>query len=192
MPAMRVSLYLRVSTAGQTTDNQEAPLQEWAERNGWNIVRTYRDVASGAKSSRPALNDLLADARRRRFDAVLVTRIDRIARSLPHLLWVTGEMDRHGVVLKDLHSGFDLATSTGRLTLGILGSIAQFERDLVIERTKAGLERARAQGKHCGRPTKALDPADLKRLLVAGKSVADIARELHVSRQTIYSRLRAG
>jgi DNA invertase Pin-like site-specific DNA recombinase len=155
-----VALYLRVSTDEQTTRNQERPLRDWARRMNWNVVRVYKDKGiSGAKSSRPALSQMLRDAKHGMFNTVLIARIDRLARSLSHLLWVVQELDRLGIALKDLNTGFDLETSTGRLTLGILGSIAQFERDLIIERTKAGIARARAEGKHCGRPSKKLDVA---------------------------------
>jgi DNA invertase Pin-like site-specific DNA recombinase len=159
----------------------------------WNVVRVYKDKGiSGAKSSRPALSRMLRDAKHGLFAAVLIARIDRLARSLSHLLWVVQELDRLGIALKDLNTGFDLETSTGRLTLGILGSIAQFERDLIIERTKAGIARARAEGKHCGRPAKKLDVAEIRRMRSDGKPVAEIAKVFRVSRQTIYSLLKTG
>lgn len=189
--AEQVALYLRVSTKDQTTANQERPLRDWASRMGWEVARVYKDVGvSGAKSSRPALNRMISDARNGAFRSLLVARLDRVARSLQHLLWVCGELERAGVRLRDLNTGFDPGTSVGKLTLGILGSIAQFERDLIIERTKTGIERARAEGKHCGRPSKRGATAKaIGKMQSEGLSVAEIAKALGVSRQTVYNRL---
>lgn len=187
----KVAIYLRVSTTEQTTANQERPLRDWANRMGWQVVRVFDDSGvSGAKANRKALNQMLKEARQGKFAAVLVARLDRIARSLPNLLWVVGELERAGVGLRDLNTGFDPSTSVGRLTLGILGSIAQFERDLIIERTRAGISRAKLQGKHCGRPIKAsVQSAKIIAMRSAGQGVAEIAEALGVSRQTVYNRL---
>lgn len=136
---MKCAIYSRVSTSDQSVDMQLDELRTFCERREFDIVQEYVDRGvSGARESRPALNRLLADARRRRFDGVLVYRYDRFARSLRQLVNALGEFDSLGIHFISLHEGVDTSTPSGRLIFGIFGSIAEFERSLITERVKSG------------------------------------------------------
>ena len=129
---MKAAIYSRVSTADQNVDMQLDELRAYCQRRGFEVADEYVDSAvSGAKESRPALNRLLADARRRKFDAVLVYRYDRFARSLRQLVNALGEFDALGIHFISLHEGVDTSTPSGRLVFGIFASIAEFERSLI-------------------------------------------------------------
>jgi len=128
-------------------------LREYADRRNWQIVEEYVDSGvSGSKDSRPALNRLMADACQRKFDSVLVWKIDRWGRSLKHLVTSLAELDAFGVTFVSLRDNLDLSTPSGRLMMQLLGAMAEFERALIQERVKAGLRNARAKGKRLGRP----------------------------------------
>ena len=137
----RVALYARVSTHnGQDPEVQLRDLREYAGRRGLEIVKEYTDVGiSGSKDSRPMLNELVADAHRRRFDAVLVWKFDRFARSLRHLVNALAELEALGVAFISFRDNVDLSTPSGRLMFQIIGAMAEFERSLIQERVKAGL-----------------------------------------------------
>src|ERR1700732_1268 len=141
MTANRGALYSRVSTHhGQNPELQLRELREYAEARGLTIVQEYTDVGfSGSKDSRPALNQLMADARRRRFDSVLVWKIDRWGRSLKHLVTSLAELDAYGVAFVSLRDSLDLGTPSGRLMMQLLGAMAEFERSLIQERVRAGV-----------------------------------------------------
>src|SRR5918992_6404327 len=145
---MRVGMYARVSTtAGQTCENQLIELREFCERRGWNVYREYVDEGvSGAKDRRPALDQLVADAKRRRFDVLVCWRLDRLGRNLRHLILLLDELQSVGVAFVSLSEGIDATTPAGRLQLHVLGAIAEFERDRIRERVRAGLGGARGQG----------------------------------------------
>lgn len=148
----RAAIYARVSTGSQDTENQLRALREVAERSGWAVAHTYTETASGATSRRPKLDAMLADAARRRFDVVMVWDISRLGRSLRDLL---NTFEALRAVRVDLHihqQGIDTATPLGEAMMQMSGIFAQFERTLIVERTKAGIARARAQGKRIGRP----------------------------------------
>ena len=147
-PASRAALYARVSTlSGQNPEVQLAELREYASRRGWAIAGEYVDRGiSGAKESRPALNRLMGDAHRRKFDAVLVWKLDRFARSLKQLVNALAEMEALGIAFVSLRDNLDLSTPSGRLMFQIIGAMAEFERALIQERVRAGLRHARAQG----------------------------------------------
>jgi len=149
----RVALYARVSTLNnQDPEMQLAELREYADRRGWQIYEEYTDQGvSGTKESRPALNRLMSDAYRRRFDAILVWKIDRFGRSLKHLVNSLAELASLGVAFISLRDNLDLSTPSGRLMFQIIGAMAEFERALIQERVRAGLRNARASG-HCARP----------------------------------------
>lgn len=149
----RAALYVRVSTADQDTDAQESELRRYAEHHGWSVYKVYRDRGqSGAKNSRSALDELMSDCRRRRVDAVLVWKFDRFARSLKHLITALEEFKERGVDFVSCTEQIDTSTSSGKCFFQIVGAIAEFERDLVSERVKAGLAYARKRGKRLGRP----------------------------------------
>ena len=145
---MRVAIYSRVSTQEQTTAGQLDELRSYCERRKWEIVAEYTDEGvSGSTESRPGLNHLLADAKRRMFDAVLVYRYDRFARSLRQLVNALCDFDALGIHFVSLHEGVDTSTPNGRLVFGIFASIAEFERELIRSRVRSGIAAARARGK---------------------------------------------
>src|SRR5215475_164884 len=148
----RAAIYVRVSTLEQDTDLQETELRDYCERRGWEYV-VYRDKGqSGAKHDRPALNQMLNDLRRRKFDVMVVWKLDRLARSLKQLLTIGEECQSLGVDLVSLRQNIDTTLPAGRLTFQILGAVAEFERELLRERVRAGMAQARRTGKHVGRP----------------------------------------
>ncbi|MEE9609998.1 MAG: recombinase family protein, partial [Desulfatiglandales bacterium] len=152
----RVALYLRVSTTnGQTTLNQKRELEKVAIRSGWKIVREYQDEGvSGAKGrdKRPAYNELLRDATRKEFDLVAAWSVDRLGRSLQDLVSFLGEIQGLGVDLYLHQQAVDTSTPAGKALFQMMGVFAEFERAMIRERVKAGLARARAEGKRLGRP----------------------------------------
>jgi DNA invertase Pin-like site-specific DNA recombinase len=185
---MRLALYARVSTTDQRSEIQLHALHVYAEARGLAVAETYVDHGvSGAKDRRPALDRLLADARHRRFGVLAVTKLDRLARSVHHLTTLGKELEALGVDLVVLDQAIDTSTPSGRLLFHVLGSIAEFERDLIRERTSAGVAAARRRGTRFGRP-KALAPEALDRLgrlIRAGRSHRYVATLLGVSKATI-------
>ena len=189
----RVALYARVSTTEQRPDVQLDPLRSYATARGFEVAGEFVDHGiSGAKARRPALDRLLADARRRRFDAVACVKLDRLARSVNHLTTLGQELAALGVDLIVLDQAIDTSTPTGRLLFHVLGSIAEFERDLIRERVTAGMRAARRRGVQFGRPL-ALDAAQLaraRRLASFGHSQRAIAGQLGVSKSVVGRALR--
>jgi DNA invertase Pin-like site-specific DNA recombinase len=180
---MRAAIYARVSTVEQEPENQLQELRRYCELRGWSAQEYVDRGVSGAKDRRPALDQLVADAKRRRFDVLVVWRLDRLGRNLRHLILLLDELAAVGVAFVSLNEGIDTATPAGRLQLHILGAIAQFERDRIRERVVAGLVRARKQGKTLGRPKEQLP---LERLAsVAHLSLTEGAAVLGVSRSTL-------
>lgn len=158
---MRAAIYARVSTHnGQDPEMQLRELREYCQRRGWYGVTEYVDVGiSGAKEKRPELDRLLADAHRREFDAVVVWRFDRFARSVSHLLRALETFCSLGIDFVSLSEQVDTSTPAGKLVFTVLGAVAELERSLIVERVRAGLRNARAKGKRLGRPRRAVDPA---------------------------------
>jgi DNA invertase Pin-like site-specific DNA recombinase len=179
---MRVALYARVSTlTNQNPEMQLSELREYAARRGWTIAGEYVDQGiSGSKESRPELNRLMTDAHRRKFDAVLCWKIDRFGRSLKHLVNALADLDAYGVAFVSLRDNLDLSTPSGRLMFQIIGATAEFERALVQERVRAGLRNARARGKRLGRPTVAVDVAQIAKLRASGASWSDISHQMRI------------
>ena len=165
MRRKRAAIYVRVSTIEQDTDLQETELQQYVESRGWECV-VYRDKGqSGAKHDRPALNQMLHNLRRRKFDVMVVWKLDRLARSLKQLLIIGEECRSLGVDLVSLRQNIDTTLPAGRLTFQILGAVAEFERELLRERVKAGMAQARRNGKHCGRPAlRKFQPTAIQRM----------------------------
>src|SRR5271157_1297488 len=180
----RVALYARVSTCnGQDPEMQLSKLREYASRRGWTITSEYIDQGvSGSKESRPELNRLMADAHRRKFDAVLVWKIDRFGRSLKHLVNALADLCAYGVAFVSFRDNLDLSTPSGRLMFQIIGAMAEFERSLIQERVKAGLRNARAKGKKFGRPRVQVDAARVAALRHEGLSWSQVCRTLNVSK----------
>lgn len=189
---MKVALYARVSKAdeSQNPENQLMRLRSYANEREWQVYREYVDHASGANANRPLLNQMLRDARGRRFSLVLTTKIDRIARSSLNLKQIIAELEARGIKFECTDQPFSTNTPTGKLLFGILGEIAEFERSLIVERTKAGLQRAKAQGKRLGRPKVAVDRARILELKAQGLGYRRIADALGVSHQTVLNRLK--
>jgi DNA invertase Pin-like site-specific DNA recombinase len=181
---MMAALYARVSTTDQTCDNQLIELRRYCEARGWPTWREFVDTGvSCSKDRRPALDELLAHARRRRFDVVVCWRLDRMGRNLRHLVTLLEDLNDLGIGFVSLGEGIDLGTPAGRLQLHILAALAEFERSRIQERVRAGLARVRAAGQRLGRPVR---PVPLERLqTVRGLSVREAARRLRVSRSTV-------
>jgi DNA invertase Pin-like site-specific DNA recombinase len=150
---MKIAIYARNSTSEdkQNPESQLKPLRERCEKEGWDYT-IFQEFASGAKESRPELDKMLQRIRQKEFDAVLVWRLDRLGRSLKHLLQLIEEFNKKDVAFISLQEGFDTSTPQGELFFHIAGAFAQFERRLIQERINAGLDRAKAEGKKLGRP----------------------------------------
>ena len=184
----RVAIYARVSTTnhGQDVSLQTRELQQFAIARGWQVAGEYVDTGvSGAKDSRPELNRLMADAKRRRFDAVLVWKLDRFGRSLRHLVNALAEFESLGIAFVSLSDNLDLSTASGRLMFNIIGAMAEFERELIRERVRAGMKNARAKGARIGRPRANVDASQIARLRDGGASLRAIASLLGVSVGTV-------
>src|SRR6202047_2218728 len=183
---MRAAIYARVSTAnnGQDPGAQTRDLGEFCERRGRSLVE-YVDIGiSGTKEKRPALDTLMADAHKRKFDVVVVARFDRFARSVSHLLRALETFQALGIQFVSLSEQLDTSTPTGKMVFTVLGAVAELERSLIVERVKAGLRNARAKGKRLGRPEKIVDPARIGRLRAQGVSWRKIARQMECSART--------
>jgi len=182
----RVALYARVSTTDQSTDSQLLDLRRYVRERGWTIYREYVDEGiSGTKDSRPALNELLNDAKKRRFDVVLVWRFDRFARSTKHLILALEEFKNLGIDFVSYQENIDTSSPLGSAIFTIISAVAQLERDIIAERVKAGLRRAKENGKKLGRPSKKVDRYEIRRLRSEGRSLRQIAAELNVSKNTV-------
>lgn len=185
----RIALYARVSTVNgnQDPEMQLAELREYAARRRLTIYDEYVDHGvSGSKESRPALNRMMVDARRREFDAVLVWKIDRLGRSLKHLVVTLADLNALGVAFISLRDNLDLSTPSGRLMFQIIGAMAEFERALIQERVRAGLRNAKAKGKRIGRPRQPVDSGKVLELRSGGVSWRDISQRLGVGLGTVY------
>jgi DNA invertase Pin-like site-specific DNA recombinase len=186
-PQFKMALYARVSTAhnGQDPEMQLRELREYCARRGWAIHHEYIDVGiSGAKENRPELDRLLADAHGRRFDAVVVWRFDRFARSVSHLLRALETFRALGIEFVSLSEQVDTSTPAGKLVFTVLGAVAELERSLIAERVKAGLRHARAKGTRLGRPKVEVDAAQVANLRHTGASWAQICAQLGLSKGT--------
>lgn len=190
---MRVAIYARVSTAnnGQSPEMQTRELREYAERRCWSLAGEYVDIGiSGTSEKRPALEKLMADAHKRRFDVVCVWRFDRFARSVSHLLKALETFKALGIDFVSYSEQMDTSTPAGKMVFTVLGAVAELERSLIVERVKAGLRNARAKGKRLGRPRKVLDVAKIAALRAKGVGWKRIAAELGLGVGTIYEAAR--
>ena len=180
----RAAIYARVSTLDQEPGNQLHELVRYCDARGWQAVEYVDHGVSGSKDKRPALDTLLKDARRRKVDVVVCWRLDRLGRSLKHLITLLDELAALGVAFVSLAEGIDATTPAGKLQMHILGAIAEFERARIAERVKAGLQRARKQGQQLGRPRFQLPQEAIEQ--ARGLSVRSAARKLGISRSAAH------
>jgi len=190
---MKTALYARVSTTNhhQDPELQLRELRDYAKARGWEVAGEFVDEASGAKDSRPALNRLIADAHRRRFDAVVVWKFDRFARSVSHLLRALETFKALGIDFVSLSEQVDTSTPMGKMVFTVLGAVAELERSLIAERVRAGLRNARAKGKRLGRPRRAVDAQEMGCLRAQGLSIASISAQMGVGKGTVQRALEA-
>jgi len=188
---MRVAIYARVSTKDQSCDLQVRDLKAYCTARELAIFRQYIDSGeSGAKGSRPKLNELMADARKRKFDAILVWRFDRFARSTKHLLLALEEFRSLGIQFISYQENIDTTSPLGQALFTIVSAVAQLERDLIRERVSAGIRHARACGKQLGRPRRIVNQDEIVRLQAEGASLRQIAKKLGIGYGTVRLRLR--
>jgi DNA invertase Pin-like site-specific DNA recombinase len=180
----RVALYLRVSSLDQHPETQLYDLQQLASQRGYEVVKQYTDRISGAKARRPALDELLADARRRKFDVVVVWAFDRMARSVRHFLEVLDELNQLNIEFVSHRENIDTGGALGRAMIVIVGAIAELERSLITERVRAGMRRARLEGTILGRK-----PLDVDRTAIVSDrltmSLTEVSKKHGVSRGTV-------
>jgi DNA invertase Pin-like site-specific DNA recombinase len=192
---MRVAIYARVSTAnnGQDPTMQTRELREYAARRGWTISGEYVDIGiSGTKEKRPELDRLMSDAHRRRFDAVVVWKFDRFARSVSHLLRALESFKAQGIEFVSFSEQMDTSTPAGKMVFTVLGAVAELERSLIVERVKAGLRNARAKGKTLGRPRVFVDRRKIATLRTQGLGWKKIARALGCGVSTVLRAAQEG
>lgn len=188
----KVCLYCRVSTIHQTSENQLRELRAVARRMGYEIVSEFIDNGiSGAKSrkDRPALDEMMKLATQRKFDMVMCWSIDRLGRSLQHLVETLNDLQAMKIDLYFMQQGMDTTTPSGRMIFSVFGAIGEFERNLIRERVIAGQQRAKASGTHIGRPTKMNDGmrSAIKLLRERGMSIKQISKQLQIGVGTVYS-----
>jgi DNA invertase Pin-like site-specific DNA recombinase len=181
----KAALYCRISTGDQNLDTQLLDLREMAKQRGLEIVCEYSDVISGAKAKRPGLDKLMADARRRRFDVVLVAAFDRVARSVKHFLEVLDELNRLGIEFVSLRENIDTGGALGRALLTIIAAIAELERSLIVERVKAGMRRAKLEGRRIGRQPLNIDREQVVADRKSGMSLTMVAKKHRISRASV-------
>jgi DNA invertase Pin-like site-specific DNA recombinase len=187
---MRIGIFARVSTRDQSCELQVRDLRAYCTARGFELVREYVDVGqSGANDSRPELNKLIDDARKRQFDAIVVWRFDRFARSTKHLLSALEEFRSLGIQFISYQENVDTSTPLGEALFTIVSAVAQLERDLIRERVSAGIRNARANGKKLGRPKSGVDRERILELKAEGQSLRQIATTLGVGYGTVRARL---
>ena len=182
----KAALYLRVSTASQTTENQRLELEAYCKRMDWTIAKVYEDSGlSGKNDDRPALQEMLADSLKGKFSVVACYKIDRLARSTLDLLNILQRLHSAGVDFVSSSQAIDTTNSAGRMLMTFLGAIAQFERETIVDRVKSGMQRAKAEGIRIGRPRVAFDVARATELKKQGHSWAEIAKQVQTSVATV-------
>jgi DNA invertase Pin-like site-specific DNA recombinase len=185
MKAKRAGIYVRVSTNQQETDMQETELREFCENRGWTYGLYPDQAKSGAKVDRPELNRMLADMRKRRIDVIVIWAFDRLARSLKQLLSIAEECQSLGVDLVSLKQNVDTTSAAGKLTFSVLGAVAEFEREMLRERVRAGMAQAKRAGKKVGRPARrqfhSSDIERMKAMRAKGTSVRKLAADFQTT-----------
>jgi DNA invertase Pin-like site-specific DNA recombinase len=187
---VKAAVYARVSTLEQHTAAQENELKQYVDSRGWEVFKVYKDKVSGIASSRPALDELMADARSGRFACVVVWKFDRFGRSLRHLLTALDEFKQLKIDFISATEGIDTTTPGGELAFHIFGAMAQWERTLISERVKNGLREAVRKGARLGRPPlKRLTAAEVEKVRVArskGMTLSQISKRLGATIWTVY------
>src|ERR1700751_4805337 len=187
----RAALYLRVSTVDQHPENQAIQLRQFAAQRGFEIAEMHTDHGiSGVKVRRPALDRMLQDAQRRKFDGVLVWSSDRLARSTNHFLQVLDELNELGIQFLSQREAIDTEGPLGRAIIVIISAIAELERSLIVERVRAGMRRAKLEGRRIGRAPLDVDRAALVRDRLAGMSLTHTSRKYGVSRASVVRLVR--
>jgi DNA invertase Pin-like site-specific DNA recombinase len=181
----RAVLYARVSTGDQHPETQLLDLRLMAKQRGYEIGQEYVDTISSSKAKRPGLGRLLADARRHRFDVVLVAAFDRMARSTRHFLELLDELNHLGIEFISFRENIDTGGPLGRAIVVIVGAIAELERSLIVERVKAGMRRARLEGRQIGRRPLSIDRDQVVADRCSGMSLTQVARKYRISRASV-------
>jgi DNA invertase Pin-like site-specific DNA recombinase len=181
----RAVLYVRVSTPDQNIEPQLLDLRQMAAARGYEIVREYSDKLSGTKSKRPGLDALLSDAQRHRFDVVMVWAFDRMARSVRHFLEVLDELNHLGIEFVSFRESIDTSGPLGRAMVVIVGAIAELERNLIVERVKAGMRRAKLDGRQIGRSRLDMNREQIVHDRRAGMSLTQVAKKHGISRASV-------
>jgi len=185
-----VAVYGRVSTKDQDPESQLLDLRKYVKLRNWTIYQEYVDRGvSGAKESRPALDNLMKDARKRKFDILLVWKFDRFARSTKHLVTALEELEGLGIDFCSYEDSIDTSTNHGKLVFTIMGAIAEFERSLIRERVLAGIRRAKENGIRLGRPPLEVDIGKMKELALYGNSIREIAKQMGISKSLVHKTL---
>jgi DNA invertase Pin-like site-specific DNA recombinase len=181
----RAAIYTRISTGDQHAETQIYDLRQLAQQRGFEIVHEYTDTISGAKSKRLGLDQLLTDARRHRFDIVLVVAFDRVARSVRHFLEVLDELNHLGIEFVSFRENIDTGGPLGRAVIVIVGAIAELERSLIVERVKAGMRRARLEGRRIGRTPLNVNRDQVVSDRRSGQSLTQVAKKYRISRASV-------
>ena len=181
----RAALYMRVSTVDQHPETQLHDLRSLAAQRGLEIVEEYVDRISGAKARRPGLDQMLGDARRGRFDVVLVWAFDRLARSVKHLIEVLDELNNLNIEFVSFRENIDTGGPLGRAVIVIIDAIAELERNLIIERVRAGMRRARLEGRRIGRAPLDVDRQAVQRDRASGMSLSQVAQAHRISKASV-------
>lgn len=189
---MKVALYARVSKSDESQDpeNQLIRLRTYCKERGWEVAKEYKDEASGANQHRPQLDKMLREAKGNQFGLVLCVKIDRMARSVSNLYKTIDELESYGVKFECVDQAISTNTATGKLMLAVLAGVAEFERELIRDRTKAGLITAKLNGKRFGRKESKIDLKRVEELQGQGWGIRRIAKELGVNHQTLRTRLK--
>jgi DNA invertase Pin-like site-specific DNA recombinase len=189
MKKKRAAVYIRISTNDQHMDMQQNELPQYCQFRQWDVVETYQDTMSGAKDRRPALDRLMADAKRGKFDVVVVWRFDRFARSTRFLLEALELFNSLGIDFVSIRESIDTSTPTGKMTFTILAAVAELERSTIRERVIAGQKAAKRKGVIFGRPEVEFDVDKARKLRSRGLSLRAISKELNVQKDTLARRL---
>jgi len=187
----RAVLYMRVSSVDQHPESQLHDLRMMAAQRGYEIVREYTDKISGTRAKRPGLDQLMRDARHGQFDVLLVWAFDRLARSVKHFLEVLDELTHLNIEFISFRENIDTSGPLGRAMIVIIGAIAELERNLIIERVRSGMRRARLEGRRLGRPPINVDREAVIRDRSRGQSLTQIAKAYRISKASVIRVLRS-
>ena len=189
----KTGIYVRVSTKDQSVDMQLHDLERYSKERGLSVFKVYKDSGiSGTKETRPALSELMNDAKKRKFDVVLVWRFDRFARSTKHLVTALYEFRNLGIDFISYQENIDTSSPLGEAIFTIISAMSKLERDIIAERVKGGLRKARANGKRLGRPNSDVDINKIIECKEQGKSIREIANDLGIHRSKVERTLKLG